>query len=72
MIIGTSESVKVNALVNLINHQLDIDKIFSHAKDPCESKYQYFIKMREEVVLKHFKGPKIFTEYSNDMTSIEE
>ena len=36
LIIGGSES----ALVNLISHQLDIDKTYLYAKDPYEAKYQ--------------------------------
>ena len=33
-------SGKTNALLNLINYQPDIDKIFLYAKDPYEAKYQ--------------------------------
>ena len=35
-----------------------------------ESKYQYLIKKSEEIGLKHFKDPKAFMEYSNDMNYI--
>ena len=35
LIIGDSGSVKTNALSNSINNQLDIDKIYLYAKDPC-------------------------------------
>ena len=38
LIIGDSGSGKANALLNLINNQLDIGKIYSYAKDPCEEK----------------------------------
>ena len=34
LIIGGSGSVKTNALLNLINNQRDIDKIYLYAKDP--------------------------------------
>ena len=34
LIIGYSESVKTNTLLNLINNQPDIDKIYLHAEDP--------------------------------------
>ena len=37
--IGGPESSKTNALLNLINNQLDIDKIYLYAKDPYEEKY---------------------------------
>ena len=36
LIIGGSGSGKTNALLNLINNQLDIDKIYLYAKDPYE------------------------------------
>ena len=39
LIIGGSGSGKTNALLNLINNQLDIHKLYSYAKDPYEVKY---------------------------------
>ena len=39
LIIGGSGSGKTNALLNLINNQLDIYKLYSYAKDPYEVKY---------------------------------
>ena len=39
--IGGSGSSKTNALLNLINNQPDTDKIYLHAKDPYEAKYQF-------------------------------
>ena len=39
LIIGGSGSRKKNALLNLINNQPDIHKIYLHAKDPYEAKY---------------------------------
>ena len=44
LIIGGSGSGKTNSLFNLINHQPDIDKIYSYAKDLNEAKYQFLIK----------------------------
>ena len=35
-IIGGSGSGKTNALLNLINNQLDTDEIYLYAKDPCK------------------------------------
>ena len=67
LIIGGSGTGKTNALLNLINNQQDIDKIYLYAKDPYEDKYQYLINKRESVGLKHFNDPKAFVEYSNDM-----
>ena len=43
LIIGGSGSRKTNALLNLINHEADIDKMFLHAIDPYEAKYQLLI-----------------------------
>ena len=67
LIIGGSGSGKTNALLNLINNQPDIDKIYLYAKDPYETKYQYLINKREKVGLDHFKDPKAFMEHSNDI-----
>ena len=44
LIRGGSGSGKTNALLNLINNQPDIDKIYLYAKDQYEAKYQYLIK----------------------------
>ena len=51
LIIGGSGSGKKNALLNLINSQPDIDKIYLYAKDPYEAKYQYLINKCEKVGL---------------------
>ena len=68
--IGGSGSGKTNALLNLINNQPDIDKIYLYAKDPYEAKYQYLINKREKVGLKHYDDPKAFIEYSNGMHDV--
>ena len=70
LIIGSSESGKTNTLLNLINNQPDIDKIYLYAKDPYEAKYQYLINKREGVGINHFNDPKAFIEYSNDMHDV--
>ena len=49
LIIGGSGSGKTNVLLNLIENQPNIDKIYFYAKDPYESKYQYLINNREGV-----------------------
>ena len=41
IIIGDSGSGKTNALLNLINNQPNIDKIYWYVKDPYEAKYQF-------------------------------
>ena len=70
LIIGGSGSGKTNALLNLINNQPDIDKIYLYAKDPYEDKYQFLIKRRENIGVKHFNDPKAFIEYSNDIQDV--
>ena len=65
-LIRDSESGKTNVLLNLIDNQSDIDKIYLYAKDPYEAKYQYLINIREKVGLKRFDDPKAFIEYSNE------
>ena len=70
MIIGGSGSGKTNALLNLINHEPDTDRIFLYAKDPYEAKYQLLINKRESTGLKYFNDSKAFIEYSNDMDDI--
>ena len=67
---GVSGSGKTNALLNLIDNHADIDKIYLNAKDPYEAKYQYLINKREKVGLDHFKDPRAFIEYSNDMQDV--
>ena len=45
IIIGGSGSGKKTPLLNLINNQPDIDKIYLYAKDPYEAKYQFLIEL---------------------------
>ena len=59
-----------NALLIFINNQPDIDKIYLHAKDPYETKYQYLSNNHEKVGLKHYDDPKDFIQYSNDMQDV--
>ena len=70
LIIVGSGSGKTNVLLNLIEKQPDIDKIYLCAKDPYEAKYQYLINKREGVGIDHFNDPKAFVEYSNDMRDV--
>ena len=70
LIIGGSGSGKTILLFNLINQQPDIHKIYLHAKDPSEAKYQFLINKWESTGLKHLNDCKAFTEYSNDMDGI--
>ena len=72
LIIGGSGSVKTNTLLNLINKQKDIDKIYLYAKDLSESKYEHLIRKRENVVIKHLSHSKAFIECSNTMDNVYE
>ena len=57
-------------LLNFIENQPDIDKIYLHAKDPDETKYQCLVNKRENVRINHFNDPKAFIEHSNDMHDV--
>ena len=50
-IFGDSRSGKTNALLNLINHEPDIDKINLYSKDAYEVKYQLVINKRKSTGL---------------------
>ena len=72
LIIGGPGSGKTNTLLNLMNEQRDIDKIYLYAKDLNESKYEHLIKNRENVGIKHLNNPKAFIECSNTMDNVYE
>ena len=72
MITGGSGSGKTNALLNLINEQNDIDKIYLYARDLSEPKYEYLIKERKDVGIKHVNNPNAFIECSNTMDDVYE
>ena len=71
LIIGGSGSEKTNVLLNLIENQPDIDKVYLYAKDPYETKCQYLINKREGVGIDHFNDAKAFIEYSNDIHDVK-
>ena len=66
LIIGGSGSGKTNALLNLIQNQPYIDKIYLYAKDPYEAKYQFLINKKERVGINCLNDPKTFIEYFNN------
>ena len=72
MIIGGSGSGKTNTLLNLINEQNDIDKIYLYARDLNEPKYKILIKKREDAGIKHLNDPNAFIECSNAMDDVYE
>ena len=70
LIIEGSGSGKTDLLLNLIENQPNIDKIYLYAKGPYEAKYQYLINKREGVGIDHFSDPQAFVKYSNDMHDV--
>ena len=71
----TKENTKEHNLIqpqilNLINQQSHIDKIYLYTKDPFGSKYHLLVNKRESTCLKHFNDSKAFMEYSNNMNDI--
>ena len=61
---------KTNWLFNLINEELNINKIYIYAKYPFEVKYQFLINKRGSTDLKQFNVSEAFIEYSNDVDGI--
>ena len=73
VITGGSGSRKTNALLNLIRRQDNdslIDKISLYAKDLNKPKYQFLIKNRENLEMKHLNDSKAFIEYSQCMDDV--
>ena len=70
LIIGGSGWGKTNVLLNLVNHEPDIDKIYLYVKDPHKAKYQLLINKRESTWLKYLNDSKAFIEYSSDTDDI--
>ena len=68
--VGGSRYGKTNALLNLINHERDIDKIYLYAKDPYYPKYQLLINKRENADLKYLNESKALINSSNYMDDI--
>ena len=65
LIIGDSGSGKTKTLLNLINEQHDIDKIYLYARDLNEPKYTILIKKCEDAGIKHLNDPNAFIKCSN-------
>ena len=72
LIIGGSGSRKTNTLLNLINEQDNMDKIYWCAKDLSERKYEFLTKKRGKVVIKQLNDPKAFIQSSNTMKDVDE
>ena len=52
--------MKTNTLLNVTNHQSDIDKITLYAKNTYKVKYQLLTSKLEKVGLKHCHDPVDF------------
>ena len=63
---------KTNTLLNSINEQDDIDKIYLYPRDLNEPKYKILIKKRKDVGIKHLNNPNAFVECSNMMDDVYE
>ena len=72
IIIGGSGSGKRNALINLINEQNGIDKIYLYPRDLSEPKYENLIKKHEDAKIKHLSNPNTFIECSDTMGDVNE
>ena len=70
LIIVPSSSGKTNNLLHLINNLHPIDKIYLHAKDINEPKYEYLINKREQAGIKNLNDPHAFIQYSDDMDDV--
>ena len=72
LITGDSGSGKTNILINLINEQHDVDKMYLYVRDLSEPKYEYLIKKHEDVVIKHLNDPNALIGCSNMMDDVYE
>ena len=45
-------------------------KYISMLKNAYEAKYQYLIKIRQQVGIDHHNDPRAYIEYSNDMHNV--
>lgn len=59
LVIGGRGTGKTNMLLNLIDRQSDIDKIYLYVKDPYEPKYQYMINKRQNMGKKYLDDPNL-------------
>ena len=59
-------------MLNLINKQEEIDKIYLYAKDLSEPKYEFLIKNRKNAGIKHVNHSKALIECSNIVDDVYE
>ena len=72
LVIGSSGSGKTITLLNLINEQHDIDRIYLYARNLNKPKYKILVKKREDTGKKHLNDPNAFIECSNMMDDVYE
>ena len=53
-----------------MNKTTPVDKIYLHAKDLAEPKYEFLINNRKNAGIKHFNDPTALIEYSDDMNDV--
>ena len=70
LITGGSGSGKTNKLLNLIEEQNEIDKIYLYAKDLSKHKHEFLIKKLKEAETKHLNNLNAFIERSNTMDDV--
>ena len=70
--IGGSGSGKTNTLLNLKKEKDDINKTYLYAKYLSQPKYEFLIKKREDVEIKHLIDLNAFIECSNTMDDVYE
>ena len=70
LIIEGSRSGKTNLLLNLIENQPYIDKLYLYTKDPYKSQYQYLINKREGVGINPFNDPNDPRVFKDDMHDV--
>ena len=68
--IGGSGSGKTITLLNLINEQHYIDKIYLYARDLNETKYKILITKCKDSWKKHLNDTNAFIECSNTMDDV--
>ena len=64
--------METNGLINLINEQNHVGKIYLYARGLSEPKYKFLIKKREDAGIKHVNNTNAFIEYSNTMHDVYE
>ena len=67
MIIGGYGLGKTSRLLNLINEQKNVHKIYLYARGLNKPKFKILIKKRKDVGIKHLDNPNPFIECSNTM-----